>query len=306
MQKLSNNKRLLSVVGPTAIGKTGLAIELAEHIGTEIISCDSRQFYQEMRIGTAVPTAEEQARVPHHFIQNLSIDTDYSVGDFERDAIAFLTNYYRKADCCVMVGGSGLYEKAVGSGLDEFPTIDPAIRAQLNAELEQDGLVLLQEELLRVDPTYYAEVNLLNPQRVTRALEVFRGSGKPFSSFRNQKAANRPFKTLKIGLELPREEMYARINHRVDLMMEEGLLEEAKALYPLRHLNALQTVGYRELFAHFDGEISLEFALEEIKKNTRRFAKRQMTWFKKDVDVQWFSATEVDQIKAYCDTYLNS
>lgn len=283
-------------MGPTAIGKTGLAIELAKAFNTEIISCDSRQFYQEMSIGTAVPTKEEQSRIPHHFIQNLSIHQEYSVGDFERDAMRFLTDYFQNNNCCIMVGGSGLYEKAVTTGLDEFPSIDPSIRIQLNDELESSGLLPLQEELLKVDPSYYAEVNLLNPQRVIRALEVYRGSGLAFSSFRNQKANTRPFVITKIGLTLPREEMYDRINRRVDIMLEEGLVEEARDLYPLRELNALQTVGYRELFSYFNGEISLDFAVEEIKKNSRRFAKRQMTWFNKDPMVKWFSPQELNKI----------
>ena len=296
MQHFSNNKTLISIVGPTAIGKTGLAIQLAQHYSTDILSCDSRQFYKEMTIGTAVPSNTELAQAKHHFIQNISIHEKYSVGDFERDGLNFLDDYFQTNDVCIMVGGSGLYEKAITTGFDIFPEIDPIFREQLNQELETDGIEKLQIELKQVDPIYYEEVDIYNKQRVIRALEIFRGSGQPFSKFRNQDLNKRPFNIIKIGLELPRQEMYDRINQRVDIMMNEGLLDEAKSLYPLKELNALQTVGYRELFDFFEDKIDLNFATEEIKKNTRRFAKRQMTWFKKDQDVNWFSPLEKDQI----------
>ena len=294
---LSNKKTLISIVGPTAIGKTGLAIKLAQHYSTDIMSCDSRQFYKEMTIGTAVPSTSELAEAKHHFIQNISIHEKYSVGDFERDGLAFLDEYFQNNNnLCIMVGGSGLYEKAITTGFDIFPEIDPIFREQLNQELETDGIEKLQLELKQVDPIYYEEVDIYNKQRVIRALEICRGSGQPFSKFRNQDLNKRPFNIIKIGLELPRQEMYNRINQRVDIMMNEGLLDEAKSLYPLKELNALQTVGYRELFDFFEDKIDLNFATEEIKKNTRRFAKRQMTWFKKDQDVNWFSPLEKDQI----------
>ena len=296
MQHFSNNKTLISIVGPTAIGKTGLAIKLAQHYSTDIMSCDSRQFYKEMTIGTAVPSTSELAEAKHHFIQNISIHEKYSVGDFERDGLAFLDEYFQNNNLCIMVGGSGLYEKAITTGFDIFPEIDPIFREQLNQELETDGIEKLQHELKQVDPIYYDEVDIYNKQRVIRALEIYRGSGQPFSKFRNQDLNKRPFNIIKIGLELPRQEMYDRINQRVDIMMNEGLLDEAKSLYPLKELNALQTVGYRELFDFFEDKIDLNFATEEIKKNTRRFAKRQMTWFKKDQDVNWFSPLEKDQI----------
>lgn len=296
MQHFSNNKTLISIVGPTAIGKTGLAIKLAQHYSTDIMSCDSRQFYKEMTIGTAVPSTSELAEAKHHFIQNISIHEKYSVGDFERDGLAFLDEYFQNNNLCIMVGGSGLYEKAITTGFDIFPEIDPIFREQLNQELETDGIEKLQLELKQVDPIYYEEVDIYNKQRVIRALEICRGSGQPFSKFRNQDLNKRPFNIIKIGLELPRQEMYNRINQRVDIMMNEGLLDEAKSLYPLKELNALQTVGYRELFDFFEDKIDLNFATEEIKKNTRRFAKRQMTWFKKDQDVNWFSPLEKDQI----------
>ncbi len=296
MQKIQNTKTLISIVGPTAIGKTNLAIEVAKHFQSEIISCDSRQFFKEMKIGTAVPSGEELAKVKHHFIQNISIHEKYSVGDFERDGLAFLDNYFETNDICVMVGGSGLYEKAITVGFDEFPDVDPKIREDLNNELAEFGIEKLQKELEEVDSKYFEEVDIFNKQRVTRALEIYRASGLPFSHFRNQDLNKRPFNIIKIGLELPREEMYDRINRRVDMMMNEGLLNEAKNLFPLKDLNALQTVGYRELFDFFEERITLDFAIEEIKKNTRRFAKRQMTWFKKDETVNWFSPFDQENI----------
>ncbi len=294
--QIKKNKTLISIVGPTAIGKTILAIEIAKHYNTEIISCDSRQFFKEMKTGTAVPSDDELAQVKHHFIQNISIHEKYSVGDFERDGLTFLDNYFETNDICIMVGGSGLYEKAITVGFDEFPDIDPKVREQLNLELEEFGIEKLQEELKRVDPKYYDEVDIFNKQRVIRALEIYRGSGQPFSHFRNQDLNKRPFNIIKIGLELPREDMYDRINRRVDIMLNEGLLEEAQQLYPFKELNALQTVGYRELFDYFDDKVDYNFAIEEIKKNTRRFAKRQMTWFKKDQEVNWFSPFNQEEI----------
>lgn len=280
-------KVLLAVVGPTAIGKTALGIQLAKYFDTEILSADSRQFFKEMEIGTAVPTQEELAQVPHHFIQHKSIFDPYSVGDFEKEAIDFLNELFQQKDTVIMVGGSGLYVDAVVNGLDEFPEVDPGIRAELNQELEKNGLSSLQEELKRKDPSYYKIVDLENPHRLIRALEVCRASGKPYSSFLNQPRPKRPFKTLYVGLEAPREVIYERINQRVDLMMEKGLLDEAQRLYPNQKLNALQTVGYKELFEYLDGNCTLESAVSEIKKNTRRFAKRQLTWLRKNNDILW-------------------
>jgi tRNA dimethylallyltransferase len=280
-------KVLLAVVGPTAIGKTALGIQLAKYFDTEILSADSRQFFKEMEIGTAVPSQEELAQVPHHFIQHKSIFDPYSVGDFEKEAIDFLNELFQQKDTVVMVGGSGLYVDAVVNGLDEFPEVDPSIRAELNQELDKNGLSSLQEELKRKDPSYYKIVDLENPHRLIRALEVCRASGQPFSSFLNRPRPKRPFKTLYIGLEAPREVIYERINQRVDLMMEKGLLDEAQQLYPNQKLNALQTVGYKELFEYLDGHCTLESAVSEIKKNTRRFAKRQLTWLRKNNDILW-------------------
>lgn len=283
-----NNNYLIVVVGPTAIGKTALGIKVAQHFNTHIISCDSRQFYKEMAIGTAVPSKEELAAAPHHFIQNISIQDTYSVGDFERDALAKLDELFKENPVQVMVGGSGLFVNAILNGLDDFPDVDPSIRAQLNKDLEEKGLPYLQQMLKELDPVHYDKVAIDNPQRVTRALEICIGTGKPYSSFLNIKQHSRNFTPIVIGLEADREKMYERINKRVDIMMGNGLLKEAEALYPHRDNNALQTVGYRELFSYFDKEFTLEFALEEIKKNTRRFAKRQITWFKRTPDVMWF------------------
>lgn len=295
----TSKKYLISIVGPTAIGKTSLTIDLAKHFDAEILSNDSRQFFKEMRIGTAVPNADELSEVQHHFIQHISIHDEYSVGDFERDALIFLDEYFKSKNIAFLVGGSGLYERALTEGLDQFPEIDPNIREQLNQEFATFGIEPLQQELAEKDPYFFEEVDQQNGKRIIRALEIIRATGKTFSSFRTQKKANRPFEIIKVGLNLPREELYQRINLRVDLMMEEGLLEEATSLFDLRELNALQTVGYRELFAYLDGEYDLNFAVEEIKKNTRRFAKRQLTWFNKDVNIQWFSPLESEEIKKY-------
>lgn len=293
------NKYLISISGSTAIGKTGLSVFLAKSIDTEIISCDSRQFFKEMKIGTAVPTAEEMEGVPHHFIGHLSIFDDYSVGDFEKDAISKIEELFKKYDRLIMVGGSGLYEKAVTDGLDEFPEIDKKFREQLNREFSESGIEKLQNELKTVDPEYYKTADIQNPVRVIRALEIFRATGRKFSSFRIGQKTERDFKLIKIGLELPREELYERINKRVDLMMETGLLEEAKQLYPNRNLNSLQTVGYRELFDYFDGKTDLETAISEIKKNSRRYAKRQLTWYRKDDRIVWFRPDEKEEILRY-------
>ncbi|WP_313138738.1 tRNA (adenosine(37)-N6)-dimethylallyltransferase MiaA [Myroides sp.] len=283
-----NNNYLIVVIGPTAIGKTALGIKLAQHFNTNIISCDSRQFYKEMAIGTAVPSKEELAAAPHHFIQNISIHDTYSVGDFEREALAKLDELFTDNPVQVMVGGSGLFVNAILNGLDDFPDVDPGIREQLNQDLAEKGLPYLQNMLKELDPIHYEKVAIDNPQRVTRALEICIGTGKPYSSFLNIKQHARNFTPIVIGLEADREKMYERINKRVDIMLDNGLLKEAQDLYPYRDNNALQTVGYRELFAYFDNEFTLEFAIEEIKKNTRRFAKRQITWFKRTPDVMWF------------------
>lgn len=292
-------KSLIIITGPTAIGKTGLAVFIAKQLQTEIISFDSRQFYKEMKIGTAVPTNEELAEVPHHFIQNLSIHDEYSVGDFERDALQKIEELFQKHDTIIMVGGSGLYEKAVTEGLDVFPEVDASIREELISEFNEFGIERLQEELKVSDPEYFEKADIQNAHRIIRALEICRGTGKTFSSFRQNNLQPRNFNVIKIGLELPRHEIYERINQRVDLMMNSGLLDEVKSLYKFKNLNSLQTVGYRELFDYLDEKISLEFAIEEIKKNTRRYAKRQLTWYRKDENIKWFSPFEKEEILEY-------
>lgn len=279
---------LICVVGATAIGKTALAIKIANAFSTEILSADSRQFFKEMAIGTAVPSTEELSQAKHHFIQNISVVDTYTVGDFERDALAKLDSIFQKKNIAVLVGGSGLYVDAVVKGLDNFPKVDPKIRIELNKDLEQFGITSLQEKLKEVDFESFKTIDIHNPRRVIRALELFIETGKPYSYFLNENKVARPFNTLYIGINAPRETIYDRINKRVDIMIEEGLVDEAKGLLKYRELNALQTVGYRELFQHFDGEITLEEAISEIKKNTRRFAKRQGTWFRKNETINWF------------------
>lgn len=291
---------LVCIVGPTAIGKTTLSIKLAKAFNTEIISADSRQFFKEMTIGTAVPSKEELNSAKHYFIQNKSITENYSVGDFERDAIELLEKLFKKHQVVIMVGGSGLYVDAVVKGLDSFPIVPNDVRKQLKSEFEVKGIESLQNELKELDPDYYKQVDIQNTQRVIRALEVCRASGKPFSSFRKNKNPNRNFDTLYIGLTAEREVIYERINQRVDLMIEYGLVEEVEKLNAFRHLNALQTVGYRELFDYFDGKLTLEEAISEIKKNTRRFAKRQGTWFRKNATIEWFDyKTPLIEIENY-------
>ncbi|WP_281324058.1 tRNA (adenosine(37)-N6)-dimethylallyltransferase MiaA [Flavobacterium sp. IMCC34518] len=287
-------KYLITIVGPTAIGKTALSIDLANHFNCEIISCDSRQFFKEMTIGTAVPNKEELASAPHHFIQNKSIFDNYTVGDFEKEALTKIEELFQTNDYAILVGGSGLYVDAILKGFDEFPPIDPSIRENVNSNYEKLGIEYLQNQLETLDPFYFQKITsenpqtLQNPQRMMRFVEVCLGTGKPYSSFLNQKKNNRNFTPIIIGLEADRTVIYERINQRVDSMLNQGLLAEAEALYSNKELNALQTVGYRELFSYFDGDFTLDFAIEEIKKNTRRFSKRQLTWFKRKENTKWY------------------
>jgi tRNA dimethylallyltransferase len=285
---------LITIIGPTAIGKTSLSIALAQHFGCDIISCDSRQFFKEMKIGTAVPTDAELAGAPHHFIQNKSIFENYTVGDFEKEAITKLDELFLKNNIQIIVGGSGLYVDAVIKGLDSFPDIAPEIRDTVRTTFEEKGLDYLQNTLKVLDADYYELLlqnnpqTLQNPHRMMRFVEVCLGTRKPYSSFINKKENNRNFTPIVIGLEANREIMYSRINQRVDIMLNEGQLQEAERLFPNKELNALQTVGYRELFDYFEGKTTLDFAIEEIKKNTRRFSKRQLTWFKRTENTIWF------------------
>ena len=286
------NKTLITVVGPTAIGKTALAINLANHFNTEIISCDSRQFYKEMTIGTAVPEPEELAAATHHFIQNRSIFDDYNVGQFEKDSLLKIKTLFLKHDVLIMVGGSGLYVDAVLKGLDYLPEVDTEIRKQLTLQLASKGITYLQNKLKELDIESYNTIAIDNPHRIIRALEICIGTGNTYSSYKNKPKSPRNFASIKIGVSTEREIIYNRINQRVDVMIQNGLLQEAKKLHPQKQLNALQTVGYRELFQYFEGNFTKEFAFSEIKKNTRRFAKRQLTWFRKDKTIIWVDYKE--------------
>jgi len=285
---LSNNKYLISIVGPTAIGKTSLSIKLANYFNTEIVSADSRQFFKEMSIGTAAPTEEELAAAPHHFIHHKSITEDYNVGSFEKDALSKIEQLHQKYDTIIMVGGSGLYVDAVTKGLDYFPDVDPKIREKLNKTLEKEGLEVLQLQLKTLDEIAYKTIAIDNPHRVIRALEICIGTNQPYSSFLNKEKNKRPFKTITVGLTADRDIIYDRINQRVDIMVENGLIEEVKSLTEYKNLNALNTVGYKEIFNYLDESWTVDFAISEIKKNSRRFAKRQLTWFKRNNETLWF------------------
>ncbi|MDP5076464.1 MAG: tRNA (adenosine(37)-N6)-dimethylallyltransferase MiaA [Nonlabens sp.] len=282
-------KTLITIVGPTGIGKTALSIAFAKAYSTHIISCDSRQFYKEMSIGTAVPSAEELSEAPHHFIQNKSIHERFTVGDFEKEALEIITKLFEANDVLIMVGGSALYEKAVTHGLDEFQAVSEEIKQHVQEKYEQRGLLWLQDELRLLDPVYFEEVDVQNAQRLLRAVSFIKSSGKKFSEQRTAKAKQRPFNVVKIGLEAARETLYNRINLRVDDMVAAGLIEEAISLEPHKELNALQTVGYREIYDSIATGSSMDDAISLIKQNTRRFAKRQLTWYRKETDVTWFN-----------------
>ena len=284
----TNQNTLITIVGPTAVGKTALSIQLANVFSASIISCDSRQFFKEMTIGTAVPESKELAAAIHYFIQNRSVFDSYNVGEFERDALEKLEVLFKENPIQIMVGGSGLYVDAVLNGLDYFPEVNPKIREALLFKIEKEGIEVLQKQLKELDLETYKLIAIDNPHRIMRALEVCIGSGIPYSTFKNKPKKQRNFKSIKIGLNADREIIYNRINQRVDAMIDNGLIEEAKTLYAHKELNALQTVGYRELFSFFDGNFTKEFAISEIKKNSRRFAKRQLTWFKRDKNTLWF------------------
>ena len=295
----SQDKTLIVVVGPTAIGKTALAISLAQFYKTEIISADSRQFFKEMNIGTAKPSTEELASAPHHFVDSHSIQTLFSTGDFEVEALKLMKALFKKHEVLIMVGGSGLYIDAVCEGLDELPEIDLNIREQLNQKLANEGIEAIKNQLQELDPIYYEKVDQANPQRMIRGLEVVLSTGKKLSSFLTATKKQRPFQIIKIGLNTDRAILYNRINQRVDLMMAAGQLEEVKSLIPYRAYNALNTVGYSELFDYLDGKTELTIAVNMIKQNTRRFAKRQLTWFRRDEDMVWFEPNQLDQILKY-------
>ena len=290
--KMVNIKTLLLILGPTGVGKTELSLRVAEHYGCPILSCDSRQIYREIPIGTAAPTAEEQARVKHYFVATRNLEEDYNAGQYERDALKLLENLFKTHDVVVMTGGSMLYADAVCDGLDDLPSVPAEIRKQVQQAYEQQGLAWLQAEVQRLDPDYWNEVDQQNPARLMHCVELCLTTGRPYSSLRTQTTKQRPFRIIKIGLERPREELYERINARVMQMVDEGLEAEARSVYPKRQLNSLQTVGYREMFAYFDGEYDLLRAIELIQQNTRHYAKRQMTWFRRDDTIHWLQAKD--------------
>lgn len=292
-------KTAVFICGPTAVGKTSVAIEIAKWLKTEIISFDSRQFFDELKIGSAPPSPEELSQVKHHLVGQLSITDEYNAGGFEKDALTYLNAIFKKNDVAVLVGGSGLYMKALTDGFDDMPEVDPKIRVDLNALFEEEGIEALQKKLAEKDPEYYTKSDIQNPQRLIRALEVIESTGEPYSKYRTASKIKRDFNIVKLGLNMEREKLYERINLRVDQMLSNGLEEEVKSLLNFRKANALQTVGYKEFFAHFDGEISKEFAIEEIKKNSRRYAKRQLTWFRRDEEIKWFSPFEIDEVKTH-------
>lgn len=290
------NKTLIVIAGPTASGKTAFTIELAKALDTVILSADSRQFYKEMSIGTAAPTAEELRQAKHYFVHHISIEDKYDVADYEHDVIQLLDELFKTHDVVIMTGGSGLFIDAVCNGIDAMPDVEPEIREKVEKLYHDEGLHGMQEALQRLDPDYYAIVDQQNPRRLQRALEVCYQTRKPFSSFRSGNTAKRDFDIKKYALLWDRQELIKRIDRRVDLMMEQGLLDEAKALYPKRHLNALNTVGYKELFAYFDGDCSLKEAMEQIKIHTRQYAKRQMTWLRKDTSYQWVTTDDLEEV----------
>lgn len=298
---MSGKRYLVTILGPTASGKTAAAIAIAKHYGTVVVSADSRQLFREMTIGTAKPSTEELAAVPHYMVHHISVRDDYSAGKYADEVLPLLSELFQQHNVVVLAGGSGLYVNAVLEGFDELPAVKPGIREQLEETLETKGIEVLQQQLHELDPEYHAQVDLQNPHRLIRALEICLSSGKPFSSYRKGGQHQRDFEVIKIGLEWDREALYARINNRVDAMMQAGLLEEARALHPQRGLMALETVGYAELFDHFEGITDLDTAIELIKRNTRRYAKRQLTWWRKDADIQWFAPADEQGILDYLD-----
>ena len=296
---MSSAKTLIVITGPTAVGKTALCLDIAQHFGIPIINADSRQIYKELKIGTASPTSEQLQLVPHYFVGSLSLTDYYSASLFEQQVLEILSRQFRSHDFALMAGGSMMYIDAVCDGIDDIPTVDDVTRETLKRRLAQEGLEALVEQLKELDPEYYAIVDRQNPRRVVHGLEICLMTGKTYTSFRKREKKERPFRIVKIGLNRPREELYDRINQRVDQMMQQGLLEEAKALYPMRQMNALNTVGYKELFDYLDGRWPLEEAVERIKGNTRRYARKQLTWYKKDPQIRWFHPDEKEQIISY-------
>ncbi|WP_339043878.1 tRNA (adenosine(37)-N6)-dimethylallyltransferase MiaA [Cardinium endosymbiont of Tipula unca] len=302
---ISPPKHLIVIVGPTAVGKTGLSIQLAQHLQTEIISADSRQFYYDMGIGTAQPTKEEMQGIPHHFLAFLPIQEPYTAGRFEKEALQKLTDLFKHHHTIILIGGSGLYIKALCEGLADLPPVAPSIRTRLNLTLREKGLPYLTAMLAEKDPTYYNIVDLKNPKRVIRTLEICLGTGVPYSTLRKQLSnAERTFNIIKIGITQEKHALHKKIDFRVDAMMQQGLLQEVKKLYPYKTLNSLQTLGYKELFHYIDGGYSLEEAISQIKINTRKYAKKQMTWFQKDKNIVWFAPDNYPKIRAYIESII--
>ena len=293
---MSTTKKLIVLLGPTASGKTSLSIEIAQKLNTEILSCDSRQFYKELKIGAAPPSKEELAIVNHHFIHHLSINENYSIGQFEKDAIAKITELFNTHNYLLLVGGSGLYIDAICNGIDNIPNISNNVREKINKEYEKNGITWIQEKIKKIDPEFYKSVDINNPQRLKRCYEVFHETGKRFSTFHKKEKKKRNFEIVKVGIKTEREQLYKKINSRVDKMIKNGLVNEAELLKKFSKKNALNTVGYKELFNYFDQNIELDVAIEEIKKNTRRLAKRQLTWFRKDKNINWYLKSEKNKI----------
>ena len=304
-QPATSDKTLVLLLGPTGVGKTELALRVAEHLGSPVISCDSRQVFREIPIGTAAPTAEEQARVKHYFIATRSITEDYSAGQYERDALALMDELFLTRDVLLMTGGSMLYADAVCRGLDDLPSVPDAIRTHIQDELRrlttrEQRLAWLQAEVQRLDPAYWLMVDRQNPARLTHCVELCLTTGQPYSALRTNTVKQRPFRIVKVALERPREQLYERINRRVEQMVDDGLVDEAREVYPLRHLPALQTVGYRELFDHFDGQYDLARAIQLIQQNSRHYAKRQLTWFRRDTEIHWLNAETNYETNIHC------
>lgn len=301
-----NQKSLIVIVGPTAVGKTALSIDVAQKLNTEIISADSRQFFKEMSIGTAKPLPNELQQVQHHFINSHSVSDDYNAGKFGEEALTFVNNFFKKKDLLLLTGGSGLYIDAVCNGMDELPKADEKIREQLSDNLKQNGIIALQQLLKEHDPVHYEKADLLNPHRLIRAIEVCIVTGKPYSDFRKGDRKQHDFQIVKVGLTIERKELYEKINQRVDDMIQQGLLEEVRSLLRYKNQKALQTVGYKELFDYLEGKTDLETAVALIKQNTRRYAKRQLTWFGKDKEIKWFHPKELQEIMNYITSFIEN
>ena len=296
---------LVVLLGPTGVGKTELSLRLAEHLSSPIISSDSRQIYKDIPIGTAAPTAEQMARVKHYMLGTLALTDYYSASNFEEDTIKLLEELHKTIPSVLMTGGSMMYIDAVCKGIDDIPTVTPAVREALHKQFEEEGLENILRELKESDPVHYEEVDRMNHKRVIHAVEICRMTGKPYSSFRTNSTKKRPFKIIKVGLTRDREELYERINSRVDSMIESGFVEEARRVYPLRHLNSLNTVGYKELFRYIEGEWPLLVAIEKIKRNTRVYARKQMSWFRRDEDIRWFHPEDESEIISYIDNAIS-